>query len=238
MGDRYDRNPELIRRAREGDRRALDELVTVNRPLVGSIAQRFSARGYDLEDIIECGNIGLIKAINTFDFSRNCAFSTYAVPLIFGEIRRFLRDDGMLKVSRDAKRLSAMIVRERDRRSASGEDVGIVSLAQACGVSPAEAAEALEATAPVYSIHEGPGDEDSLPLEGVLFDDEEEGRNFDRLSLHMAIEKLPSEQRKLILLRYYRDFSQSDTARALGMTQVKVSREEKKILAALKKELV
>ena len=129
----FDKNPELIRRYREGDAYAGEEIVILNRPLVCSIASRFVGRGVDTEDLIAIGNIGLVKAINTFDFSRECAFSTYAVPLIFGEIRRFLRDDGMIKVSREEKRLSAIVCAERERRAAVGESLALSEIA---GVMP------------------------------------------------------------------------------------------------------
>ena len=108
----FDKNPALILRYRSGDAEAGEELVLLNTPLVYSIAGRFSGRGADMSDLIECGQIGLVKAINTFDPDRGCAFSTYAVPLIFGEIRRFLRDDGIIKVSREEKRLAALIIKE------------------------------------------------------------------------------------------------------------------------------
>ena len=112
----YDKNLELITRYRDGDKAAGEELAKLNAPLVYKIAGKFTGRGVDIEELVETGNIGLVKAINTFDFSRECAFSTYAVPLVFGEIRRFLRDDGIIKVSRENKRLAAVIGRERERR--------------------------------------------------------------------------------------------------------------------------
>ena len=235
---RYDNNPELIRRYRQGDEDAGEQIVILNKPLVCSIAARFSGRGVDTEDLIAIGNIGLVKAINTFDFARECAFSTYAVPLIFGEIRRFLRDDGLIKVSREEKRLSAIVAAERERRIASGESLAVSDIARAVGVSAAEAASALCAGAPIRSLDENAfSDDDSVSLGSTIFDEDEEERNFDRLSLGIAIEKLSEWQRKLIVLRYYRDFSQTETAKVLGVTQVKISREEKKILAILRQEL-
>jgi RNA polymerase sporulation-specific sigma factor len=234
----WDKNPDLIKRYREGDREAGEEIVLLNKPLVCSIAQRFSGRGVDMEDLVGIGNVGLVKAINTFDFSRECAFSTYAVPLIFGEIRRFLRDDGMIKVSREEKRLSAMVAKERERRQAAGESLAISEIAQSLGISTADAASALCAGAPIRSLDESAFEgEDSVTLGGTIFDEDEEQRTFDRLSLTLAIEKLGEWQRKLIVLRYFRDYSQTETAAVLGVTQVKISREEKKILQFLKNEL-
>lgn len=234
----YDRNPELIQRYREGDESAGEEIVILNKPLVCSIAARFSSRGVDLEDLVATGNIGLVKAINTFDFSRECAFSTYAVPLIFGEIRRFLRDDGMIKVSREEKRLSAIVSAERERRQARGESTAISDVASALGISPEDAASALSAGAPIRSLDENAYlDDDSVSLGSTIFDEDEEAREFDKLSLNLAIEGLGEWQRKLIILRYFKDLSQTETAKCLGVTQVKISREEKKILKQLKEAM-
>ncbi len=236
--EKYDKNPELIRRYREGDEDAGEEIVLLNKPLVCSIASRFTSRGVDIEDLVATGNIGLVKAINTFDFSRECAFSTYAVPLIFGEIRRFLRDDGMIKVSREEKKLSAIVCAERERRQAQGESLAISDIAAALGISAAEAASALSAGAPIRSLDESAYiDDDSVTLGNTIFDEDEEARNFDKLSLGIAIERLEEWQRKLIILRYFRDYSQTETAKILGVTQVKISREEKKILKLLRAEL-
>ena len=191
-----------------------------------------------MSDLVECGNIGLVKAMRTFDFSHGCAFSTYAVPLIFGEIRRFLRDDGIIKVSREERRLSALLNTERERRLAVGECADISSVASAVGVSVQDAASALYAMTPVRSLDEPAFDEeDSATLGSVICDEDAEWASFDKLSLRLAIEKLSEDQRKLIILRYYRDLSQCETARILGVTQVKVSREEKKIMAILRKSL-
>ena len=234
----YDENLILLRAYREGDREAGERLAMLNAPLVYSIAGRFSGRGADMSDLIESGNIGLVKAIKTFDFSHGCAFSTYAVPLIFGEIRRFLRDDGIIKVSREEKRLSALLLAERERRLSSGEDADIASVARAIGISPQDASSVLFASSPVRSLDEAAyDDEDGATLGSTICDEEAEMRQFDRFALRMAIEKLSDEHRRLIILRYFRDLSQTETARILGITQVKVSREEKKIIEILRREL-
>jgi len=235
----YDKNLDLIRRYRVGDNEAGEELANLNKPLVYNIAGKFTGRGVDIDELVEMGTIGLVKAINTFDFSRECAFSTYAVPLIFGEIRRFLRDDGMIKVSRENKRLAALLNAERDRRLNMGEDVSISSLADAVGISAQDAAAALFSTAPIRSLDEAAYDDDeSATLGSTVYDEEATVRDFDRLALRLAIEKLADLPRKIIILRYFRDYSQAQTAELLGLTQVKISREEKKILSALRGELV
>lgn len=230
----YDKNLDLLKKYRDGVRDAGEELAVLNRPLVYKIAGKFTGRGVELEELVEIGNIGLVKAINTFDFSRECAFSTYAVPLIFGEIRRFLRDDGLVKVSRESKRLSAIINAERDRRRTLGEDASLGVVAEAVGVSREDAAMALFAGAQPRSLDEPVFDEeDGVTLGAVISDEDEEERHFDRLSLRLALEQLSEFERRLVLLRYFRDLSQSRCAEIMGLSQVKVSRTEKKILAKL-----
>ena len=234
----YDKNLTLLRAYREGDSEAGEKLAELNAPLVYSIAGRFAGRGADMSDLVESGTIGLVKAIKTFDFSHGCVFSTYAVPLIFGEIRRFLRDDGIIKVSREEKRLSALLCAERERRLSAGEAADIASVAAAVGISPQDASSALFAASPVRSLDESAyDDDDSTTLGSIICDEDAEVRQFDKFALRMAIEKLSEEHRKLIILRYFRDLSQIETAKLLGLTQVKVSREEKKIMEILRREL-
>lgn len=234
----YDKNLALIRAYRAGDAAAGEALVLLNRPLVYRIAGRFSGRHGDSEELIEVGSIGLVKAINTFDFSKECAFSTYAVPLIMGEIRRFLRDDGPIKVSREEKRLCALLSAKREEMLAQGLRPTVESLADAIGVSVSDAAVALSSGSTVRSLSEPIGTDEDLSLESTVYDEDEQSRFFDKLSLHMAMEQLEEDQRRLILLRYFRDYSQQRTAEILGITQVKVSREEKKILEKLRAVLV
>ena len=236
---KYAENLALLARVREGDRAATEELIKRNAGLVSSIAHRFIGRGTEYEDLVALGNLGLLKAIRSFDPARGCALSTYAVPLIFGEIRRFLRDDGPMKISRTQKRLGAMLAAARDRRTARGETaVRIEERAADCGVSPSEAAAAMECTAPVTLLSESVcGEEEGITVEGTLYDDEESERNIWRLALAEAIGRLPEMRKKIILLRYFRNLSQEETARALGLTQVKVSREEKRILEGFRHSL-
>ncbi len=234
----YDNNPLLIELYRSGDADAGERLVELNLPLVYSIASRFRERCDDMSDLVECGTIGLVKAFKTFDVNRGCAFSTYAVPLIFGEIRRFLRDDGFIKVSREERRIGVMLNRERERRQNSGDACDIVSLSNALGISVQDAASAMFADVPPRSLEESVYDDgDAVTLGSMLCDDSAAEAGFDRLALHMAIEGLDKLGKRIVFLRYFKDLSQSETARILGLSQVKVSREEKKIMSILKGKL-
>lgn len=237
----YERNSILLQRVRDGDERAEAELVEENIGLVRTVARRFLDRGTEYEDLVQIGLIGMVKAIRSFSLERGTAFSTYAVPLIVGEIRRHLRDDGLLKVSRIYKKQGIALMHEKNRiLTEEGRDAGIAELAALCGITAEEAAISLDAISPVASLSDSVFGEDSVTYEGILADTdslEETERICDRVALAQCIEKLPPEWRKIILMRYYRNMTQQETAQALGLTQVKVSREEKKILAALKKEL-
>ncbi len=233
----YSRNLELLRLYREGDTEAGEELVSMNMPLVYSIAARFAGRA-EQADLTECGTIGLVKAIRTFDFCRECAFSTYAVPLIFGEMRRFLRDDGPIKVSREEKRLGAALVKERERRLQTGEPVTVDALAAAVGVTAQDAASALFSASPVRSLDEKMFDGDnSTTLADCLSSEDEEEKSFDKLALRMALDELSDTHKKIVMLRYFKDLSQVKVAEILGLSQVKISREEKKIIKILREKL-
>lgn len=233
----YDTNPELIMRYRAGDEAAGERLVELNLPLVYSIAGRFRERCDDMGDLVECGMLGLVKAFKTFDTERGCAFSTYAVPLIFGEIRRFLRDDGMIKVSREEKRISVLINKERERRQNLGLSTDVHSLAEALGITPQDAASALFADVKPRSLEESVFDDGDSTTLGSMISDESEESGFDKLALRMAIETLDTQQQRIVYLRYFKDYSQTETARALGLSQVKISREEKKIILLLRSKL-
>ncbi len=234
----YD-NARLIALAQEGDEDAKERLVLQNAGLVRSIAMKFCGRGTDAEDLIQIGNIGMLKAIRSYDPSRGCVFSTFAVPLILGEIRRFLRDDGLIKVYRPQRKLGALLMREREKlMQQNGKEPSISELARACEVDPEQAAEALAAASAVSSLSDPiAGEDGNLTLAQTLSDDESNEREFDRLVLSDEIERLPIEWKKIVLLRYFRDYSQQKTAEILGLTQVKVSREEKKIVEHLRKRL-
>lgn len=243
--DKYARNRELIRQAQSEDNamslEATEELIDLNLGLVRSLAARFRDRGTELEDLIQIGTIGMIKAIRSFDLSRETTFSTYAVPLIIGEIRRHLRDDGLIKVSRYHKRLGLELMNARSRIvTERGYEPRIDELAALCEVSPEDAAIAMDAISPVASLSEVVGGDDSnLTLESRIADDDNEiERVSDSIALGQAISHMPELWKKIVLLRYYRNMTQQETANILGLSQVKVSREEKKIMTFLRGELV
>ena len=239
--ERYLRNRELITKAQSGDERATEILVVENTALVKSIALKFRDRGTEFEDLMQIGTIGMIKAIRSFDMERGTAFSTYAVPLIVGEIRRHLRDDGLIRVSRSYKRTGIIIMREKNRiMTEEGREAGISELAELAGVSVEEAAIAIDAVSPVSSLSDNVYGEDSKTLDAMIPDresqDEFENLN-DRIALTQAINKMPPDWRKIVLLRYYRDMTQQQVAGLMGLSQVKVSREEKKIMTFLRGEM-
>ncbi len=239
--ERTQKNRELLILAGQGDEQALERLVVENMALVRSVAVKFKDRGTEYEDLVQIGTIGMIKAIRSFEVERGTAFSTYAVPLIVGEIRKHLRDDGPIKVGREYKRIGALLLGERNRMiSETGKEPTIGELAARCGVSAEDAAIALEAIAPVSSLSETVFDDGSLTLEGTLPDrdsaDETE-RMLDSLALSQAISRLDPLWRKIVLLRYWRNMTQQQVASALGLSQVKVSREEKKIMERLRELL-
>ena len=240
------RHYELLEKAQSGDERKAEEataaLILENMGLLRTAALRFRDRGTEYEDLIQIGTIGMIRAIRSFDLSRGLAFSTFAVPLIVGEIRRHLRDDGPLRVSRSYKRLSVELThKRREIMEREGREASVEELASLCGVSREEAAVALAATAPVTSLSECAFEEERGALAERITDDESEHEPeivFDRIALKEAISQMPPLWRKILLLRYYRDKTQQQTAELLGLTQVKISREEKKILGFLRGELI
>ena len=228
----------LISKLKDGDESALDEIVKSNMGLVRSIALRFRDRGTEYEDLVQIGSIGLMRAARSFDFSYGCMFSTYAVPLIIGEIRRFLRDDGMIKVSRSLKSQGAAAMRARENFiSEQGRDPTVAELSQICGMTPDDLIASMEAVSPVHSLSETVGD-NSTSLENFIADNDNAIDSLtDNIALHEALSKLTKFQRQIVELRYFKELSQQKTGEILGITQVKVSREEKKILEILRKNL-
>lgn len=246
LGHEYENNNELIYVAQFGGEEesmaATERLIDANQGLVRSIALRFRDRGVEFDDLMQIGTIGMLKAIRSFDLSRGTSFSTYAVPLIFGEIRRHMRDEGPLKVGRYYKKLGAELMNARSRiLSEEGREARIEELAAICHVSPEEAASAIDAISPVVSLYDNVYGEEGVTLESTIPDEEastEMERLCDRIALGQAVAKMPQMWQKIVLLRYYRDMTQQQTAQNLGITQVKVSREEKKIFDFLRSEML
>ncbi|MDD6094825.1 MAG: sigma-70 family RNA polymerase sigma factor [Clostridia bacterium] len=236
----YSSNTAYIEEAQQGNEQAAEELIKKNYPLAVSLARRFSGRGVDTEDLIQLALIGMLKAIRTFDLSRGTAFSTYAVPLIMGEIRKFLRDDGLIKVSRENKKNGAVILHAREEfQEKHGREPHIEELCSLTGLTKEEVCDALNSSKPVASLFEPIGNNEGYTVENSL---EDLGSSidsaFDRIALSEALKKLPKESQKLIILRYFKDMSQQRTAEIMGLSQVKVSRKEKKIIEELRKSIV
>lgn len=236
---RFSDNLSLLQRAQDGDPDATAELMDKNGGLIRGIVGRFRSRGVEYEDLLQIGSIGMLKAIRSFDMERGTQFSTYAVPLIMGEIRRYLRDDGPVKVGRRVKKLGASLLAAREKfLLEEGREPQLHELAVQFSISDTEAAMALEALSPVRSLNESLGEEDSdFSLENLLSSEDLIERRTDQIALREVIASLPEQWRKILFLRYFRECSQQATAEALGLTQVKISREEKKIFAHMKEAL-
>ena len=239
VNSRFSDNLSLLEKAKAGDRDAMAEMMEKNAGLVRGIANRFRGRGVEYEDLIQIGSIGMLKAFRIFDTERGTQFSTYAVPLIIGEIRRYLRDDGPVKIGRRVKKLGASLLAAREKfLTEEGREPQLHELAVQFSISDTEAALALEALSPVRSLSESLGDEDSdFSLENLLSSEDLIERRTDQIALKEVIDSLPEQWRKILFLRYFRECSQQATADALGLTQVKISREEKKIFAHMNEAL-
>ena len=223
--------------AQEGDREAAARLIEENGGLIWSVARRYFGRGVEAEDLYQLGCVGFLKAIEGFDTAYGTRFSTYAVPKIAGEIRRFLRDDGMVKVSRGVKEQAAKIHQVRlELEQRQGREPSISELAEATGYAVEEIAFAETATGPAESIQR-PCGEDGFSLEQVLGDYEAEERMLERVSLRALVEKLPERERKVIAQRYYHGLTQQSCAKVLGVSQVQISRLERRAMDELRSRL-
>lgn len=231
----------LLELAHDGDKAARDTMVKENMGLIWSIVRRFNNRGYELEDLFQIGSIGLMKAIDKFDTSFEVKFSTYAVPMITGEIKRFLRDDGLIKVSRNIKENGAKIKQARERLQAErGRDITLQELSEETGMERTEIVMALEANGEVESIYKTYAPENGK--ETCLADRlPQEKDSHEVLINHMLLEQLlkelKQEERQLIQMRYFEECTQMQVAEKLGISQVQVSRMEKKILLSMRKKL-
>ncbi len=226
---------ELIHKSQQGDKDARDTLVEKNMRLVWSVVQRFINRGYDPDDLFQIGSIGLIKSIDKFDLTYDVRFSTYAVPMIIGEIQRFIRDDGSVKVSRSLKEIGNKIRKKRDELTKDyGRSPSVLEIAEALDITSEEVVHAEEAAKSPHSIHETVFENDGDPI--TLLDQiaDQDTKWFDKLTLQEAIRGLNERERLIVYLRYYKDKTQSEVAERLGISQVQVSRLEKKILREMK----
>ena len=229
--------PALLRRAKKGDREAAERLVEENSGLIWSVTRRFFGRGAEPEDLYQLGCVGFLKAIEGFDEDFGARFSTYAVPKISGEIRRFLRDDGAIKVSRSVKEQAAKIRQTRlELEQRLGREPKLSELAEATGLSAEEIAFAETATGPADSFQRESG-EDGFTLELVLGDYGAEERLVEHVALRAAIEKLPQREREVIALRFYHGLTQQRCADVLHVSQVQISRLERRALDRLRENL-
>ena len=224
---------DLLRAAQAGDNDACEPAIRENNGLIWSIVRRYSGRGVDADDLYQLGCVGLLKAIRGFDFSFGTCFSTYAVPKIAGEIRRFLRDDGAIKVSRNIREQSQLLYTERARLQREfGREPTLSELAEVTELTLEEIAQADLASAVPESLQAE--NADGLTLEGVLGTEAPEDQFVERIALRQAIDALPQKERITILLRYFKGLTQEQTARILKVSQVQVSRLEHRALAALR----
>ena len=236
-----DRTEELIRRSQEVEKEAREILIEENMGLIHHVVKRFLGRGVEAEDLFQIGAIGLVKAVDRFDLSFQVRFSTYAVPMIAGEIKRFLRDDSMIKLSRSLKELAIRASRLREQiLMERGEEPGIEELAGCLGVEPEDLVQAMDGSAEVESlqkiVYQGDGEGLSL-MDKVEQGKDEEETLLRQLLLEQLLSSLEPKERRLIVLRFFHDRTQTQVAEELGMSQVQVSRLEKKILLSLKKKI-
>nr|WP_296041219.1 SigB/SigF/SigG family RNA polymerase sigma factor [uncultured Blautia sp.] len=229
----------LIGRAHQGDKVARDKVYEENTGLIYSVVKRFAGRGVEAEDLFQIGSIGLLKAVDKFDTSFEVKFSTYAVPMIIGEIRRYLRDTGIIKVSRSLKESQYRVFKIReDLEKKLGREPSVTELAEAAEISLEELNIVLEAGAEVESLHktiyQGEGTELSL-LDKIPEKENRQEKLLDKVLLEELLGRLEAEERKLIYMRYFQEMTQTEIARQLHISQVQVSRMEKRILKKLKK---
>lgn len=237
----YNQNSELLSLAKKGDNEAMNKLIELNLPLVASISKKFLNRGYEYEDIFQIGSIGLVKAINNFDLNFNVKFSTYAVPMIIGEIKRFLRDDGMIKVSRNVKSLARKIhFYKEELTNKLKRSPTIDELAEYAGVEKEEIVFAIESSNTLQYLYDTIHQDDGAPV--LLIDKlsekgSEDTNLIEKIALKDALRSLDEKARQIIMLRYFKDKTQVQVAKMLGISQVQVSRIEKKVLLQMKKKL-
>jgi len=237
----YDIKTEEILKAQNNDNQAMTDIVEANSGLLWSIVKRFLGRGYEAEELYQIACIGFIKSIKRFDVSLDLRISTYAVPYIMGEIKRFIRDDGPIKVSRSLKELGVKIKEvQREYLCKKGEDISVSQISKILKVSKEEIAMALESERPLESIDENINEDDSkgeTKISKISNGIDEINQLINKICLNELIQTLNERDKKIIILRYYKEKTQSEVAKMLGITQVQVSRLEKRIIESFRKEL-
>ena len=237
----YEENSKLIPLAKAGNQDAMNKVIEMNLPLVSSISKKFLNRGYDYEDIFQIGSIGLVKAINNFDDKFNVKFSTYAVPMIIGEIKRFIRDDGIIKVSRNVKSLARKLHFDKEELTKRlDREPTIEELSEYSHIEKEEILFAIESSVNMQYLYDTIHQDDGAPV--LLIDKlsekgEDDSDMINRIALKEALRSLDSKSRQIIMLRYFKDKTQVQVAKMLGISQVQVSRIEKKVLGLMKEKL-
>ncbi len=238
----YDKNIENIKMARAGNETAMTELINDNNGLIWSIVKRFLSRGYEAEDLYQIGCMGFIKAIKRFETDYDVKLSTYAVPYILGEIKKFIRDDGIIKISRSIKELNVKISKlEEDYLRKTGKNITITELEKILKVEKEEIIAAMEARKPVESIYKednSSGDDKGIDLiNRIPSGENEENSIIDKITINELIRALEPKERQIIVLRFYKNKTQSEVGKMLGISQVQVSRIEKSILNKMRMNL-
>ncbi len=236
----FEQTNELLKRAKEGDINAKSVLVSENENLIRSIVKRFIGKGECYDDLYQIACVGFLKAINNFDLSFGVRFSTYLVPMVIGEIKRYLRDDGMIKVSRVIKMQRLKINRfvEKYKDEHMGDSPTIDEVCASLDMERSDVVMALDSVKMPLSLFEKQDDEDGMELIDKIPSSDDEDKLVDKIMLRSLIDGLPVRERKILLLRFFKDKTQSETAKAVGVSQVQVSRIEAKIMEQLKKKLV
>ncbi len=230
---------ELLSRSAMGDTVAQNKIVTDNIALVWSVVKKFSNRGYESDELFQVGCIGLIKAAKNFNQAYNVQFSTYAVPMIMGEIRRFIRDDNPIHVSRRLKELSYTVMKAKEQiENANNRDAKISEIAVFCDISEEEVTQAISAASPIESLYKTVNNDEASPL--YLIDTvsvNKEDDNIDRIMMRMAYDTLEDKEKMIVSMRYMNGNTQAEVARKMGISQVQISRLEKKILLKMKQNI-
>ena len=236
----FKKNEAMLKGASLGNSKEIEKMIELNNGLIWSIAKRFTGRGYELEDLYQIGCIGMIKSIKKFDFKFGVKFSTYAVPYILGEIKKFLRDDGIIKVSRSIKELGIKIKEiEKEYVLKKGESISVKKLSDLLKVPEVDIVSAIEASKQVESINEEVyEDGKSTKIDKIVSNRDEQGKIIDKIVLNEMVNSLKERDKKIIVLRFYKEKTQTQVAKILGISQVQVSRIEKRILKDLKNKLI